>query len=102
VLEVLVSETRLKGDEMNPEDRIKKIEKEITKVSIIDSPGSIMVGLGLYAKFSANGDAFHPILNNESIVNVMLTLGAAIMVWGGYKIFTLTREKASLKNKYNL
>lgn len=87
---------------MEKAQRIKEIEKEITKVGIIDAPGAIMVGLGLYAKFSANGDAFLPILNDSSVVNAMLAVGSAIMVWGGYRIYTLGREKAKLQNEPNL
>lgn len=82
---------------MNNEQRIKEIEKEILKVSIMDAPGSILFGLGLYGKFAANGDAFPPMLNDPSIVNSLLAAGFAIMAWGGYKILTLSREKADLK-----
>lgn len=81
------------------EQRLKDIDKELIKVSIIDAPGSIMLGLGLYVKFAADGEAFLPILNNESVVNFMLVAGAAIMIWGAYKIVTLGREKAKLKNE---
>ena len=87
---------------MSPEERIAEIDKEMIKVSLIDTPGSIMVGLGLYAKFGSNGDAFHPLLNNESFVNGMLAIGAGIVIWGGYKILTLGREKAKLKQVHNL
>lgn len=86
---------------MNVEQRIKAIDKEITKVSIIDAPGSILVGLGLYAKFAANGDAFLPLLNNESVVDGMLGVGAAIMIWGAFRIIGLSREKSTLKRKIN-
>lgn len=86
---------------MNPQDRIKAIEKEIVKVGVIDAPGSIMVGLGLYAKFAAKGDAFHPILNNQRVVDLLLTVGALIMIWGSYKVITLAREKSELQKKQN-
>ena len=82
---------------MNPEERVKEIEKEISKVSIIDFPESIMLGLSLYAKFGTNGDAFHPLLNNKLVVNIMLITGAATMIWCGNKILTLSKEKTSLK-----
>jgi len=58
-----------------------------------------MLGLGLYAKFAADGDAFHPLLNNDSVVNSMLVAGAAMMLWGGYKVFTLARDKARLSGR---
>jgi threonine/homoserine/homoserine lactone efflux protein len=84
------------------ENRVKEIEKEIIKVSLIDAPGSIMVGLGVYAKFAANGDAFHPLLNNPDVVTLLLVAGGSIMVWGAYKMVTLGREKSSLQRDYGL
>ena len=48
---------------MNKEQRLKEIDREIVKVGIIDAPGTILVGLGLYGKFAARGEAFHPLLN---------------------------------------
>ncbi|MDX2423837.1 MAG: hypothetical protein QNK43_14320 [Amphritea sp.] len=84
------------------EDKMKAIDKKIGRVAIIDLPGSIMVGLGLYAKFGANGDAFHPFLNNPNNVNIILTVGAAIMIWGGYKVITLAREKKRLAEEYGI
>lgn len=81
---------------MDRERRIKEIEKRVMIVGIIDAPGAIMVGLGLYAKFGANGDPFLPILGNENFVNVMLGIGMLIMVWGGYQALKLSREKSRL------
>ncbi len=87
---------------IDKEQRIREIDKEIKKVGIIDAPGSIMVGLGLYAKLAANGDAFLPILNDQSFVNMILVFGGAIMLWGAYKTFTLVRERARLQNEPGL
>lgn len=81
------------------QQRIKEIDKEIAKVGIIDAPGAIMLGLGLYAKFYEDGDAFLPILNDQSFVNMILVFGAAIMLWGAYKTFILARERAQLQKE---
>ena len=83
---------------MSKEDEIKNIDKQIVMIAIMDTPGTILLGLGLYAKFGTNGDAFHPLLNDPNIVTSMLVLGSAIMAWGGYKMFTLNREKNKLTN----
>ncbi len=87
---------------LNPEDRVKEIDKEFIKVQIFEAPGTIMLGLGLYGKFGADGNAFHPFLNDPTNINILLILGAVIMAWGGYKSFTLLREKASLKKKHGI
>jgi hypothetical protein len=62
----------------------------------MESPGSVMIGLGLYGKFAAKGNAFHPLLNNMNVVDSLLVAGALITVWGGHKIFKLSKEKMHL------
>lgn len=83
------------------EKRLKQIDKELKMAALIDAPGSVLVGVGLYGKFGANGDAFLPFLNNQNNVNIMLLVGGAIMAWGVFKLITLTREKTTLKNEHN-
>jgi len=87
---------------MNEDLQIKEIDRKIMTVGILDMPGTALLGLGLYAKFAANGDAFHPLLNDPSIVNGMLALGAVISVWAVYQVINLTRKKAALLNKQTL
>ena len=84
---------------LNSEDRLKVIKKELIKVQVLEAPGAIMFGLGLYGKFGANGNAFHPFLNNPENINALLVIGVVILAWGGYKSFTLLRERENLKNK---
>ena len=83
---------------METDQKIRELDKAITKVALMESPGTIILGLALYAKFAAEGDAFHPLLNNPIVVDSMLGVGALIMIWGGYKIFTLNKAKAKLLN----
>lgn len=82
---------------MKPEERIAELQRKIVKVSMLESPGSIMAGLGFYGKFGANGNAFHPLLNDPAVVNALLVVGVAIMILGASKIISLKRECTSLK-----
>ncbi len=84
---------------MSQEEKIKEIEKRIALIGVIDAPGAVLVGLGLYAKFEANGNAFHPLLNDMDIVHAMLGIGTAIMIWGLYRIVNLSNEKSRLRNE---
>jgi hypothetical protein len=84
------------------DQRLKEIEKKIVWVAIIDFPGAVLAGLALYAIFNANGDAFLPILNNETVVYAMLAVGAAIMLWGSMKTLSLVRERARLHKEKEL
>ena len=77
--------------------RLKAIEKEFVKIGIIDAPGTLMVGLGLYAKFAANGNAFWPLLNDDAVVNSFLLFGGAIMLWGGWQAIKLGRQRSVLE-----
>jgi len=87
---------------MNDQDKIKEIEKKITMVGIYDAPGAIMIGLALHAKFAANGKPLLEILNNPDVVNTFFVVGSLIMAWGGYSLFTLSREKSKLLNAKNV
>jgi hypothetical protein len=87
---------------MSPKERIKEIQKEIVKVSIMEFPGPVMLGLGLYGKFAAEGDAFLPILNDQTVVTVLLMLGVAIMAWGVLRIISLVKESAELQAQQDM
>jgi len=76
--------------------RVKDVDKDLIKVAIMDIPGVVMVGLGLYGKFAAKGDAFHPFLNNKNNVHIVLVIGAAIMMFSAYKYITLIVERSKL------
>ena len=54
---------------------------------------SLLLGLGLYGKFAAKGNAFHPLLNDANTVNALLVLGGLGMMWGAYQVMTLRRQK---------
>ncbi len=78
------------------EKEARDLERKLLWVSIIDTPGAILVGLALYGKFGANGNAFHPLLNNDSVLAAMFAVGATIMVWGGWQVVTISRRRAEL------
>ena len=82
--------------EDSKEYELAQIQKKISLTSIIETPGVAMVGLGLYGKFGANGDAFHPLLNDMDIVNGMLVVGGIIMVWGAARVMSLLKEQRRL------
>jgi len=85
---------------MNEEhqEKLHALKKQIIKVSIIDSTGSILLGLAMYARFAAKGNAFIPLLNDESVVMAMFIAGGAIMVWGFLKVLTITKHYQEIKN----
>ncbi len=76
--------------------RAQYIAKEMQKISIMDTPGVILVGLGLYGKFGANGNAFHPLLNDPDVINTMLIIGGCIMGYCAYRAIILVTNKKIL------
>ena len=88
---------------MTNEERLKAKEKEIMKLSTINAVPSIMLGLGLHAKFGIGGDKLvFEFLKNESIVNGMLLVSIPVFLWVMFRGFKLVIEKKRLKNNINL
>jgi hypothetical protein len=86
---------------INKEDELKSIKKKIVKTQLIGTPGALLLGFGLYGMFGANGDAFHPLLNDESFVINILVVGAAIEIWQLYILIPLFKRQAKLVKNYN-
>ncbi len=77
--------------------RIKDIDKQIIKVSLIEMPGTLLFALGLYTKFSGSAEPVLPFLQDPKVVNAIIVIGAAIMLWGTYKLLMLKLEKSRLQ-----
>lgn len=80
---------------MNNSKDISAIEKKIVVASLYDMPGVVLAGLALYTKYGGS-EPLHPLLENENIVNSLLVVGVAIMVWTGLSIVKLGRLKKQL------
>lgn len=81
---------------MDTEQRAREIDRKIILVNIIDFPGAVLAGLGVYGRFSADGQAFLDILNDTTVTTAMIVIGAGIMIWGGVQTFRLAKQKAAL------
>jgi len=80
-------------------EAIKTLKRDLIKTQLIEFPGFVLVGLGLYGKFGAKGNAFLPILNDQSVVNIMLAIGAVTMVWGAYKTMKISSKINKLSHE---
>jgi len=80
-------------DRVKIDQQIKEIDQKILVARLVDTPGTIIFLLAIYAKFYTNGDAFLAVLNSTQVVNSMFVVGAVLMAWGGVKIFKLRRER---------
>lgn len=83
------------------EQELRRIQKNLLIVSLIDAPGAVLVGLGLYGVFGANGNAFIDLLNNRAIAYGAIILGGVIMLWALTKMLPLLKRKAELMREEN-
>ena len=83
------------------EQELKQIQKKLVLVNLIDAPGAILAGLGLYGVFGADGDAFIDLLNDRGIAYGAIIVGGMIMLWSILKMFPLLKRKAELMREKN-
>ena len=83
------------------EEEMKQVRKDLLVLQIIDMPATVLVGLGLYAVFGANGNAFPEQLNNQNLAYGAIIVGGVVMVWCMIKMLPLLKRKAQLANEEN-
>jgi hypothetical protein len=72
---------------------LARINRSMLIVAIIDFPGTLLFGLGLYGIFAGFDQGFLPILSNTMIISIMLIVGGVVMAWGIFRMINLAREK---------
>ena len=82
-------------------EEIKQIQRKLFILMIIDFPAMMLVSLGLYAIFIANGNAVPDLLNNKNIAYGVIVVGGAVMAWCASKILPLLKRKMQLENQEN-
>lgn len=82
-----------------PEEMLKKNQKKLLIISVIDAPGMIMLALGLHGKFSKSGSLLHPVLANETVHNLLLIIGGIIVLLCAIKAVSLVIEQAKIRRK---
>lgn len=85
----------------NSETELKQLKKRIILTQVIGMPGAILLGLGLYGVFGANGNAFHPLLNDKHVVASLVVIGVAIEVWQLVVLIPLFKKQIKLINQRN-
>ena len=82
----------------NNEQQLKAIKSKILQVQIFSAPGAILLGLGLYGIFGANGNAFHPSLNDMRVVYSLIAAGVTIEIWQFLQLLPLLKAQAKINN----
>jgi hypothetical protein len=74
------------------EQKPSAFEKRVFRLAVCETPGTILVLLGAYAKFWADGNAFMPVLNNPGVHNAMLAIGLTIWLATWTEFFNLSKK----------
>ena len=83
----------------NSDQRLKAIKSKILTVQLFGAPGAILLGLGLYGMFGANGHAFHPALNDARVVYSLIAAGVTIEIWQFIQLLPLLKQQAQINNE---
>lgn len=75
-----------KNDMHSSKEEIKQNQRKLFILIMIDTPAVMCVGLGLYAVFGANGNAFLDILNNKSVAYGLIAAGGVVTAWCNLKM----------------
>lgn len=78
----------------NPE--LKAIQRKMVQSQIISAPAMLLIGLALYGLFGADGQAFHPLLDDVTTLYVMLVVGIFIELWQLSVFLPLARKHAMI------
>ncbi|MGI2112804.1 hypothetical protein ACRN9G_04300 [Shewanella frigidimarina] len=80
----------------NTQITLASIHCSMLLVALIDFPGTILFGLGLYGILVGFDQDFLPMLANPLIIIIMLIIGAIIMLWGIIRMMLLARQKQGI------
>lgn len=81
---------------MNNQQHIANINKKITLFSILDFPAVLALGIGLFSKYGSQGQELHPLLNDSTVANSLIVVGAAVMLFCAVNVIRLHRAKSRL------
>lgn len=85
--------------QLDKEQKLKNIAKYINRIKIIGSTGPILIGLAVYGIWGADGNAFHPLLNDTDVTYSMLGIGVAVVIWEFVKLIPLFKLRVRLASK---
>lgn len=80
---------------MKRDEKRKEIDRQIATISMISTPGPILLGLGLLGKFSEPEAVPFEFLQDAGTVNAMLVIGGVIFVASSLATLKLALKKSA-------
>ena len=84
------------------EEALGEIKKSIIKTQFVSMIAVTLIGLGIYGIFVAKGNAFHPVLNNQEVLNTMLVVGVILEIRHLFQPILLLKRYAHLKREIHV
>ncbi len=79
-----------------PEEKIAEIQRKFVRLSIVEAPGLIMIGLWVHAKYGPKDKLLHPLLSNETVVDALILFGGLIVILSIIQSVKLAIRRAKL------
>ncbi|AEF54215.1 hypothetical protein [Marinomonas posidonica] len=79
-------------------EELKKIQSKIIKLMLLDFPGVILVGIGLYGILKKHNNFFLEQFGNHNLAYVSLGLGIFIMALVIPKLIPLLKRQSEIVN----
>lgn len=86
---------------VDPKKELDEIKIRILFIALVESPGIILIGLGLFGKFAKNAEGLHAIFANANLTTTMLVVGGVITVWCNTELIKAIRRRAELAKQIN-
>ena len=77
---------------------LKRLNWEMKKTGIIVFLPTMLIGLGINAKFANSGVPVHALLENNIIVITLFVVGIAGYMWGVIKILNIRKKIKEIEN----
>ncbi|MGB0733369.1 MAG: hypothetical protein ACPGPF_06365 [Pontibacterium sp.] len=84
---------------MNNTEEIKHIRKKISKLRLMELPGLMLFGAGVFALSPKSESTTNPLLQNDLVAYAALALGLATVVLCGIKKYKLINQKSALEKE---
>lgn len=74
----------------------KKLQIMLAMTKVLETLGTLLFALAVYAKFGADGEPFHPMLDDELNVLVLFIVGVGMVVCGAIGKIKINKQLAKL------
>jgi hypothetical protein len=83
----------------DPSEELARLRKRKLWATILEAPGWILLGLGVFLKFGTDSAQIHPVLAKPVVANGLLVVGGLIAAWGVVQMVPLIARIGRLEKE---